>query len=100
MAIHMPDDTELAVHPVASLLQHAMVGDMAALDPRHDFGGGQLAVVNRDARPGDAPHQAEPRPRPVGWGERRRPDAVDMQGIEIVCRPVGVEIAAREYRAD
>ncbi len=66
MAIHMPDRTELAVDPVASLIQHAMVGGVAALNPRHDLGGGQLAIVNRNARPGDAPHQAETRPGPVG----------------------------------
>ena len=100
MAIHMPDHAELAVHPVTCFRQHAMVGGMAALYPRHDFGGGQLAIVNRDARPGDAAHQTEARPRSVGGRERRRPNAVDMHGVEIVRRPVGVEIAPRKYRAD
>src|SRR5260370_17849298 len=100
MAIHMPPPAELTMRSVTSLFQHAMIGDMAALDPRHDFGGGQLAVVNRDTRPGYAAHQAEAGPRPVGGRERRRPRAVDVHRVDIVCPPVAAEIAPRKYHAD
>src|SRR5215831_9712635 len=65
VAIDMPNDAEFPMHPVASLFKYAMVRDMAALYPRHDFGGRQLAVVNRDARLRDAAHQAKTCPRPV-----------------------------------
>src|SRR5271155_1403162 len=96
MAIDMPDRTEFGMEPGARLVEDAMIGDVAALDPRQDLVDRQFAVVDRGARTGDAAHEAEPGPCRMRRPQRRRPSALQERLVEIVGRTVGVEIAARK----
>ena len=77
-----------------------MVGGVVAVEPGEYLVDAELSLVDRDAGPDDPAHQAEPGSRLVRGGERRRPSPVDQRGIDIIDRPVRVEIAARKDRPD
>src|SRR6202023_1895661 len=100
VTVHMPNDAEFTVQTGTGLVENAMIRGVATLNPGEDLGDRELAVIDRLPRPGDTAHQAEPRPCLMGGRQRRGPVPVDQRGVEVVYRPVGVEIAAREYRAD
>ncbi len=96
----MPDGPELAVGARARLVEHPMVGRVTAIEPGEDLVDAELPVIDRDPGSGHPAHQAEARSRPVRGGEGRRPHPIDQRGIDIVDRPVRVEIAAWKDRPD
>src|SRR5262245_54964556 len=96
MAVDMPDDAEFSVQAQAGYVEHPMIWGMVAVDPGDDLGDGESAIVNRRPWSGDAAHQAEAGLRLVRRREGRGPNPVDQRGVEVIDRPVGVEIAARK----
>src|SRR6516162_6217038 len=94
MAVDVPDDPVFAVGALAGLVEHAVVGRVAAVEPGADLGDTKLLFVDRDAGPDHPTHQAEAGSRLVRWGERRWPRPVDQRSVDIVNRSVGVEVAA------
>ena len=84
MAVYMPDTSEFTVRMPTSIIKNPVIRRMAALEPGKNFVDSELAVVDRNAGPGDPTHQPEPRLRFVRRGERRRPCSIDQCGIEIV----------------
>src|SRR4051794_39100523 len=59
MAVDVPDRTELPVQLIASLVEHAMIRRVIALDPGQNLLGAQLAVVDRNTRLGVAPDETD-----------------------------------------
>jgi len=91
---------EFAVQAATGLVENAMIRGVVPLDPGRGSRRSR-AYRRRSGSPfwrHDAPGQGGP--CLVGGRERRWPVSVDQGGVEVVHRPIGVEIAAREYRAD
>src|SRR6266436_555967 len=96
----MPHTSEFTVCMPTSVIKNPVVRHMAALEPGKNFVDSELAVVDRNAGPGDATYQPQSRLGSARGGERRGPCSVDQRGIEIVDGSVRVEVAAGKYRPD
>src|SRR5215212_10230900 len=82
MTVEVPDSTELAVQPVASLVENAMIRRVVILDPGENLVGRKLAVVDRDTRLRVAPDETD-----AGDLARHQPGRQRLRqeaGIEIV----------------
>ena len=75
-----------------------MIRRVIALDAGEDVVGAELAVIDRHAGLRMAAHETDPRRRPRH--QKFRQGARQQPGIEIVRRPVDVDIAARKHRPD
>src|SRR5437588_3667679 len=100
MAVYMPAAAESVWHPPAGFIEHPVVRCMVPLEPGENLADPEFAVIDRNTGPGHPAHQAEPRLRPVRGAERRWPRPVDQRVIEIIDRPVRIEVATREYGAN
>src|SRR4029077_3264447 len=100
VAVDVPDEPQLTMCALARLVEHAMVGSVAALEPGQELVDTKLPVVYLNAGPDDPAHQTEAGPRLVRRHQRRRPGTVNQRRIKIIDRPVRVEIATRKHRPD
>src|SRR5262245_7847388 len=96
----MPHTSEFTVCVPTGIIKNPVVRRMAAFEPGKNFVDTELAVVDRNAGPGDATYQSQSCLGSARGGERRRPCSVDQRGIEIVDRSVRIEVAAGKCRPD
>src|SRR3954469_14218725 len=77
VAVDMPYRAERVVQLVNAVIEHAVIRLVIALDPGENILGFELAIIDRDAGPGVATNQPDPRHRPrrQRWRRGARQDS-------------------------
>ena len=96
MAVDVPGLAEAAVGAVQEFAQGGVIGAPAGLDPVLDLGDAQLAVVDLAQAAQPAPDQPDAAPRLVAGPRDLRPGPLDHLAVQVLQRPVGIDVAARE----
>lgn len=104
MGADVPDCAEAIVGAVQKALKRGVVGFVVMLDPVDDLGGGEGAIIDREAGASQAANEADAGIRagggsynPVGFV---RPRVGQKSGVDIVDGAVEVDITSGEMRAE